>query len=187
MRQRWRHRRRPLGRPRHPGRRAQRQAEGLRCWRRRRRVLVGVHATGKLDAEDADVVLAGALGQPLGQSLSRLLAGGVAVVGHEHPPDPQLREGPLVLLGEAVHPVGGGDVAEAVPPEGQGVDQRLAQDDLALMSSGLEAGEVEDAAVGAGQVEVERRALLEVLADLAAVELGHLACLIEDRDRRGSR
>ena len=63
-------------------------------------------------------------------------------------------EGRQVVGGEALDAVARRHVAEARAPEGQRVDQRLAQDDLLAR---LERRDVEDAAVRAGQVEVQRR------------------------------
>ena len=42
------------------------------------------------------------------------------------------------------------------------------------------------AAVWAGQVEMQRRALAQTWRDLAAVDLGHLAVLVEDRDHHAA-
>ena len=101
------------------------------------------------------------------------VAGVVAVVGDQHPLGAVRLEGLEVVRGEALDAVARGHVAEAGAPEGQRVDQRLAEDDLLRSTEGVE---VEDAAVRAGQVEVvgacrSRRSW----RDLAAVDLDDVA------------
>ncbi len=64
-------------------------------------------------------------------------------------------------------------------PEAQRIDQRLGKDDLI---AGRERGEVPHAAVRAGQIQVRRRAGPQPVPGLAAIQLGHVPVLIEDRD-----
>ena len=84
-------------------------------------------------------------------------------------------------MGEALDAVGGRDVAEACAPECECVDERLAEDDFLRGDEGLD---VEDAAVRAGEVEMERRAGAQLVSwrDLPAVGAEGLAPLAEDRD-----
>ncbi len=84
-----------------------------------------------------------------------------------------------MVVGEAVGPPGGGDVAHAVAPGAQGVDRGLAQDDLARGREGLA---VDEALVRARQVEVVGGAGAQVVADLAAVAAEDLAARAADRD-----
>jgi len=88
-----------------------------------------------------------------------------------------------VVGGEAFDAVARRDVAEAGGPEGEGVDEGFAEDDLLLA---LEPLGVEDAAVRPREVEMERRAGLEIVADLAAVDLRDVAGIVEDRDDEGA-
>ena len=105
----------------------------------------------------------------------------VGVVGDETARDPVAGERRAVIVGEACGAVGGGDVAEARAVEAQCVDERLAHDHLAAREPFV----VPDPAVGAGEVEVQRRALSEVGKQLAAVEFGDGARGVVDRDDHG--
>jgi len=84
-----------------------------------------------------------------------------------------------VLVGEAVHTPGAGDVGEACGVEGQSINQSLAEDRLLGLGQGRE---VPDAAAGTRQVQVQWHSLAQALADLAAVDLHHLARAVEDWD-----
>ena len=86
-----------------------------------------------------------------------------------------------MVVGEAFDAVGGRDVVEARTPEGQRVDQRLAEDDFLR---GDESFDVEDAPMRTGEVEVERRADAQLMRrrDLPAVGAEDLASFAEDRD-----
>lgn len=70
------------------------------------------------------------------------------------------------------------DVAEPGTPEGERIDQRLAQDDF---RGRCERGFIPDSAMRPRQVQVVRRACAQVVVDLAAVDLGDLALRRDDR------
>lgn len=89
-----------------------------------------------------------------------------------------LEEGEVIGR-EALDAVARRDVAEAGRPEGEAVDEGLAEDDLLLA---LEPRGVEDAAMGSGEVEVLRCAALGGVVDAAAVDLGDVSGLVEDGD-----
>ena len=55
-----------------------------------------------------------------------------------------------------------------------------------ITSCGPQRLQVEDAAVRSGQVQVQRRPLAQIAADLAAVHAGDLAAFVEDRDHQGA-
>ena len=172
-----RHLRRRLGRfaLTHPHGLAQQEVQRLRRRRQLERVLVRVHAVRETHPPAADAVL----GETRRQLLGRLVARRVAVVRDQHPLDTVGQERFVVLARETVRAVRRGHVAEARAPKRQRVDQRLAHDHLL---AGREGGEVPDARVRAGQVQVLRRALPQRSVDLPAVRLHHLAIEIEDRD-----
>jgi hypothetical protein len=111
------------------------------------------------------------------------VAGVVAVIGDQHALRAVRLERGQQLVGEALHAIGRRHVAVARAPEGQRVDQRLGQDDLAR---GGERGAVEDPGVRARQVQVLGRARAQVVQQLAAVHLDHVAALVEHRDYQGA-
>src|SRR5574341_1647212 len=100
------------------------------------------------------------------QLLGGPLAGVVAIISNQHPLDPETLEELEVLRGEAVHPVARRDMAVARTPEGQRIEQRLAEDHFLRT---LEARGVPDAAMRAGQVEMQRRPLAQIISELPPV------------------
>jgi hypothetical protein len=131
----------------------QHQAQALLRRRHLDRDTVRVHPFRKAHAQRLDAFADQAFGQPVGGPISSV----VAVVGDQDALDAMPPERGHVVVGETLDAVGGGDVRETCTPEGHGVEQRFAQDDLALAI--CQAGFVPHAPVRTGQVQVQRRAL----------------------------
>ena len=87
------------------------------------------------------------------------------------------------LIGKALHTISRGDMAMPSAPEGQRVNDGFTQDDfLAGHTLRLKRGQVEHPAPARGvgrQVQVQRRAVAQSAGHFAAVQLGHLAVLIQ--------
>lgn len=80
---------------------------------------------------------------------------------------------------KALDAVGRGDVSETRAPEGERVDERLAQDDLV---GGSRRGEVEHAAVRSPEIEMERGPRSQPARDLPPVEVHDASGLVTDRN-----
>ncbi len=80
------------------------------------------------------------------------------------------------FTGEALRPVNAGRVFHPVADEGQGVDDRFAEDDFRA----FERVGIEDPVMRSGQIEVVRRSLPQAPGDLAAVNFPHVSGAVDD-------
>jgi len=115
----------------------------------------------------------------LGQRCGGLVARLVAVVGNQNSARAVRLERGQVVGRETSHAIAGRDVVQACLPERERIDQRLAQDDFLEL---CQRGYVPHALVRARQVQVQRRAGTRVVAQLAAVHLGHIAVTVDHRN-----
>ena len=151
-----------------PLRLADHKTQRFRGWRHFQCVLVRVHAFGELDTiriEACGVKLAG-------QLLGRAITGLVTVIGDQHALGAVALERRQVIGGKSLDAVARRDVAEPCAPEGERIDQRLAEDDF------RGAGErrlVPHAPMRPRQIQVIRRAQPQAFGDLAAVNFRDLA------------
>lgn len=154
------------------------QAQALGCGRHLERVGIGVHALGELDAEALH-----ALGhQHRGQLGRSALARFVAVIGNQHALHSVSFERGQQFIGEAFHPIGGGDVAIPGTPEGQGIHDGLAQNDF---FAGLQCRQVEHAPatrIVCRQVHVQGCAGAQARRDLAPVQLAYATGIVKHRN-----
>ncbi|NJM40667.1 MAG: XRE family transcriptional regulator, partial [Anaerolineae bacterium] len=95
----------------------------------------------------------------------------VCVEGEQHPAHVRLAEQLPVIGGEALDTVSSSHMPEPCTPEAERVDQRLAHDHLRRHRDGVT---IPHPAVPAGQIQMLRRALAQVVVDLAAIHLRHI-------------
>jgi hypothetical protein len=84
-----------------------------------------------------------------------------------------------VLGRETVDPISRRYVPKSDTPEGEGVDQCLAQDYILLRS---ETCQIPYTAMWSWQIKVLRRAFSQVVRDLAAIHLNHAGLVVDDGD-----
>ena len=155
---------------------ADQQPQRLRCRLHLERVLVGVHPLGELNAKALD-----ALGHQLLRHLGRAaLTRIIPIKRNQHTLYAMALEGIHMLLREALNAVGRRHVAVPRAPERQRIQQRLAQDDF-LRSQRRHVEHAAAASFPRWQVQVLRRASPQVVQQLPAIHLHHVARLIEHR------
>ncbi|MCZ7590618.1 MAG: hypothetical protein M5U15_00020 [Kiritimatiellae bacterium] len=139
-------------------------------------VFVGVHAVRELDPEAVHAARRQAVGVPQ----RRLVPGVVGIVGNADAPHLPGKDRVEQFIGEPVRPVDERHIAEPVYPERQRIERGLAQDDFRFVQ-GLG---VPYPGVRSGQVQMMGRAFAQALGDLAAVDFGHVAAFVEDRQHQ---
>ena len=142
------------------------------------RVGIRIEPSGKLDPVGPDAALRQLHRQLLGGGLPGL----VAVVRDQHPLGAVPFKSPPVVRRHPRRSVRRRHVAKARTPEGQRVEQRLAQNDLPARLQRLH---IPHPPVRTRQVQMPRRPRPQIRRDLAPVELGDPARLIEHRDHDG--
>ena len=117
---------------------------------------VGIQSRWETDTTYVQAVFTKALGELFCCGVS----GGVAVVGDQYPADAVFFAGGEMIVGKALDAVAGSDVAVALHPEGHGVDEGFAEDEVC---TGRKSAEVPDATMWSRQVEVISGARTEVV------------------------
>lgn len=103
--------------------------------------------------------------------------------GDKDPLHAMALKGAQVLLGHPIHAMGCGHVAMTRAPEGQSIHQGLHQDDVLGTREGFE---VPDTLERTRKVELQRRALAQVVQELAPIHLDHVPGFIHHRDDQAS-
>ena len=158
---------------RHPFGAAQEQAQRFARRLDLLRVLVGIHPPGEFDAVAFNAVR----GQPGRVAARRPIARLVRVVGQPHPWHLLRNDRVEQLLGKAFRAVDERHVRKAVHVEGERVKRRFAQDQL----PSRQRGHVPNADVRPRQIQMQRRALAQIVQNLAPVHPHRLAVRAQDR------